>query len=79
MDSNSLKEGQALYDKSGRKVDEVESVAKRSIGRGVVINTRAGYKIGVDPDGTDQHGYTNVKPGTSDAKIKHRAMGGQSK
>lgn len=53
--------------------------SKATIGKNIATEIRAGYKIGVDPDGTDQHGYTNVKPGTSDAKIKHRAMGGQSK
>lgn len=57
----SLKEGQALYDKSGQKVDEVESIQKRSMGKGLTINTRAGYQVHVDENGTNSQGWSNEK------------------
>lgn len=60
----SLKEGQALYDKSGQKVDEVESIQKRSLGKGLTINTRAGYQVHVDENGINSQGWSNEKPGT---------------
>lgn len=59
---SSLKEGQALYDKSGQKVDEVENIQKRSLGKGLTINTRAGYQVHVDENGTNSQGWSNEKP-----------------
>lgn len=65
VNASSLKEGQALYDKSGQKVDEVESIQKRSLGKGLTINTRAGYQVHVDENGTNSQGWSNEKPGAS--------------
>jgi hypothetical protein len=59
MDKASLKEGQALYSKSGQKIDAVESVAKRSMG-GYTVHTRSGLEIHVNPDGSNAQGITNT-------------------
>lgn len=63
----SLKEGQALYDKSGQKVDEVESIQRRTLGKGLTINTRAGYQVHIDENGSNSQGWSNEKPGASGA------------
>lgn len=61
VNASSLKEGQALYDKSGQKVDEVESIQRRTLGKGLTINTRAGYQVHVDESGANAQGWTNEK------------------
>lgn len=65
VNASSLKEGQALYDKSGQKVDEVESIQRRTLGKGLTINTRAGYQVHIDESGSNSQGWSNEKPGAS--------------
>lgn len=67
VNASSLKEGQALYDKSGQKVDEVESIQRRTLGKGLTINTRAGYQVHIDENGSNSQGWSNEKPGASGA------------
>ena len=67
VNASSLKEGQALYDKSGQKVDEVESIQRRSLGKGLTINTRAGYQVHIDENGTNSQGWSNEKPSAKSA------------
>lgn len=62
MDVSSLAPGHHLFDKSGQKVDEVESVEKHPMG-GLRVNTRAGYSHMVSKDGQNAHGLTNKAPG----------------
>lgn len=70
VNPSSLTEGQALYDKSGKKVDEVESIQRRTLGKGLTINTRAGYQVHVDENGINSQGWSNEKPGSSAGKEK---------
>lgn len=64
MDVSTLAAGHHLLDKSGQKVDEVESVEKHPMG-GLKVNTRAGYSHMVSKDGRNDHGLTNKAPGTA--------------
>jgi hypothetical protein len=72
VNASSLKEGQALYDSYGQKVDEVESIQRRTMGKGLTINTRAGYQVHIDENGSNSQGWSNEKPGAAPSS------GGQS-
>jgi hypothetical protein len=61
MDVSNLAAGHHLFDKSGQKVDEVESVEKHPMG-GFKVNTRAGYSHMVAKDGRNDHGLTSKAP-----------------
>lgn len=62
MNMGNLKEGQALYDQKGQKVDHIESISKHPLG-GWKIETRAGYSHRVDTStGRNAHGLSNEPP-----------------
>lgn len=58
-----LKAGQAIYNQAGQKVDEVEAVTFGRLGAagGKLVTTRAGYTFGINKDGSNAFGYTNVR------------------
>jgi hypothetical protein len=62
MDVKGLKEGQALYNAKGQKVDEITKISKHPLG-GLKIQTRAGYSHRVDSaTGHNTQGLTNQPP-----------------
>jgi hypothetical protein len=64
MKVSALKQGTALYDKQGRKVDEVEAVSKHGLG-GYKLETRAGYSIRLSKEGdimSGGHWLSTEKP-----------------
>lgn len=77
VDAGSLKEGQALYNKQGQKVDEIVAIRNRRLGNGMTLETRSGTDIHINPDGSNAQGFTNVKPGAG-ASTKSPVSGGQS-
>lgn len=77
VNMDKIKEGSALYDKSGKKVDEVESIEKRRLGNGWTLNTRAGYQVHVGEGGHNAQGW-GTEPPTSSGKINTNTEAGRS-
>lgn len=63
IDPKKLQPGQALWDKNGVKVDEIESVSKGRLGSTAhVIHTRAGYDVPIKADGDNEKGWSTERP-----------------